>query len=67
MVEVAAFAALFEPAIRNLALPHAPRPDKEAPDVLNWSRILTPAQLLRLAGEGRKVETGQPPATVTIH
>jgi dienelactone hydrolase len=60
MVEVAAFAVLFEPSVRRLVLPTAPRPDVQAPDFLNWSRILTPEQLLRLASEGRTIEVGQP-------
>jgi dienelactone hydrolase len=52
MTEVAAFAAVFEPDLRSLTLSQAPRPDKEAPDFLNWSRLLTSAQLLQLA-QGR--------------
>ncbi len=49
MIEIATFAAIFEPGIASLALPRAPRSDKEAPDFLNWSRIVTPEQLLQLA------------------
>lgn len=48
MTEVAAFAAAFEPGVSSLSIAHAPRGDKEAPDFLNWSRILTPRQLLAL-------------------
>ena len=46
MTEVAAFAALFEPNITKVTFTQEPRPDQEAPDFLNWSRLLTPAQLL---------------------
>ena len=49
MTEVATFAAVFEPGVTSLTLANAPRGDKEAPDFLNWSRILTPRQLLQLA------------------
>ncbi len=45
--EVAVFAALFEPGISELTLSHPPRDDKEAPDFLNWRRIVTPGQLLK--------------------
>ena len=48
MTEVVAFAALFEPKIAELILSHEPRADQEAPDFLNWSRLVTPAQLLAL-------------------
>ena len=60
MTEVATFAAIFEPGITSLTLSQAPRTDKEAPDFLNWSRILTPKQLLALAQVRCKVnvETG---------
>jgi hypothetical protein len=49
MTEVAAFASLFEPDVASLTLANEPRPDKEAPDFINWSRIITPHQLLSLA------------------
>ena len=49
MTEVATFATLFEPGIVSLTLPGPPRPDQEAADFLNWSRIVTPQQLLALA------------------
>lgn len=49
MTEVAAFASIFGPRIASLSLAQAPRTDKEAPDFLNWSRVLTPEQLLELA------------------
>jgi dienelactone hydrolase len=52
MTEVATFAAIFEPNIASLTLSQPPRNDKEAPDFLNWSRIVTPKQLLTLA-QGR--------------
>jgi hypothetical protein len=55
MTEVATFAAVFEPGVTSLSLAHAPRGDKEAPDFLNWSRILTPRQLLQLAQERTQV------------
>jgi len=49
MTEVACFTAIFEPDIASLTLAQAPRMDKEAPDFLNWSRIITEQQLLQLA------------------
>ena len=49
MTEVATFATVFEPDISSLILTQPPRPDKEAPDFLNWSRLVTPRQLLALA------------------
>ncbi len=55
MTEVTAFAAIFEPGVESLTLAHAPRADKEAPDFLNWSRIVTPQQLLILAQDRCKV------------
>lgn len=55
MTEVATFASIFEPGIASLTLAQAPRTDKEAPDFLNWSRILTPQQLLSLAQARCKV------------
>ena len=56
MTEVATFATLFEPGIATLTLGQAPRSDKQAPDFLNWSRIVTPQQLLRLAEVQCKVQ-----------
>jgi dienelactone hydrolase len=56
MTEVATFAALFEPGTASVTLPQAPRSDKEAPDFLNWSRIITPRQLLQLAEARCKVK-----------
>jgi hypothetical protein len=56
MTEVATFAAIFEPGVRALTLAQAPRTDKEAPDFLNWSRIVTPKQLLGLAEARCKVD-----------
>jgi dienelactone hydrolase len=55
MTEVATFAAIFEPGIASLTLTQAPRTDKEAPDFLNWSRVVTPQQLLSLAQSRCKV------------
>jgi dienelactone hydrolase len=55
MTEVAAFAALFEPKLASLTLSQPPRNDQAAPDFLNWSRIVTPGQLLTLAEQKTKV------------
>lgn len=55
MTEVATFAALFEPKLASLTLSQAPREDQAAPDFLNWRRLVTPAQLLKLAEEKTKV------------
>ena len=55
LTEVATFAAVFEPGIASLTLTQYPRPDKEAPDFLNWSRIVTEKQLLHLAEARCKV------------
>jgi dienelactone hydrolase len=60
MTEVATFAALFEPGIASLTLANPPRGDKDAPDFLNWSRVVTPAQLLKLAEEKTKVNLPKP-------
>lgn len=46
--EVVVFAALFESNIDEVTFTQQPRPDKEAPDFLNWSRLVTPARLLTL-------------------
>jgi len=51
MTEVACFATLFETGINTLHLEIKPRSDKDAPDFLNWARIITPKQLLQLAQE----------------
>jgi hypothetical protein len=61
MTEVATFAAIFEPGIASLTLGQAPRTDKEAPDFLNWSRIVTSQQLLRLAQARCKVNVESQP------
>jgi dienelactone hydrolase len=58
MTEIAAFTSLFEPKIETLTLAGPPRFDKEAPDFLNWSRIVTPKQLLGLAQDRCRVEIG---------
>jgi len=55
MTEVVTFASLFEPQVSSLTLAHDPRADKQAPDFLNWSRIITPKQLLSLAQQRCKV------------
>jgi len=55
MTEVASFTAIFEPSISSLTLAQEPRADKEAPDFLNWSRIVTARQLLQLAQARCKV------------
>jgi hypothetical protein len=46
MTEIATFAALFEEKLDSLSLAHPPRSDQESPDMLNWSRFVTPTQLL---------------------
>lgn len=46
MTEVISFAALFEPRVSSVTLPHPVRRDLDAPDFLNWSRVVTPAQLM---------------------
>lgn len=48
MTEVTAFASLFVPSVAKVQLPQSPRADKEDPDFLNWSRIVTSGQLLAL-------------------
>ncbi len=63
MTEVATFAALFDPNISSLTLAHEPRADEEAPDFLNWSRILTPQQLLTLAQDRCAVKIGTTPSS----
>lgn len=55
MTEIATFAALFEPKLTSLTLAQPPRTDKDAPDFLNWRRIVTPGQLLSLAEQKTKV------------
>jgi len=59
MAEVVTFAAVFEPGVTSMTLPQAPRNDKAAPDFLNWSRIVTPRQLLSLAQSRCKVSIGR--------
>jgi hypothetical protein len=56
MTEVVCFAALFEPSVQGVSLACAPREDKQGPDFLNWSRILTPAQLLEMTRQKCKVQ-----------
>ena len=55
MTEVVTFATLFEPRLTSLTLANPPRGDQDAPDFLNWSRIITPGQLLTLAQEKTQV------------
>lgn len=55
MTEIASFAVLFGSPIESLSLAFAPRNDKVAPDFLNWSRLVTPNQLLELAKAKTKV------------
>ena len=59
LTEVATFAAVFDQGISSLTLAQVPRSDKEAPDFLNWSRIVTPHQLLVLAQARCKVNIDQ--------
>ncbi|NBV23237.1 MAG: acetylxylan esterase [Proteobacteria bacterium] len=60
MTEVATFAALFEPKLASLTLAQPPRSDKDAPDFLNWSRFVTPGQLLQLAQQKTRVNLPKP-------
>jgi cephalosporin-C deacetylase-like acetyl esterase len=60
MTEIACFAAPFEPGVSAVHLVTPPRSDKEAPDFLNWSRIITPQQLLQLTQEKCKVVIDPP-------
>ncbi len=55
MTEVSAFAAVFEPGLADLTLSQRPRPDKESPDFLNWRRIVTPEQLLKVVASKCRV------------
>lgn len=57
--EVACFAALYDSGLSGLHLQKPPRNDKEAVDFLNWSRILTPMQLLRLAEEKTRLSLSE--------
>lgn len=45
MTEVASFATVFSESISSLSLRLPPRSDRDSPDFLNWSRIVTPKQL----------------------
>jgi hypothetical protein len=49
MASVVALASLYEPFIGQLNLSQYPKNDKEQPDYLNISRIVTPKQILGLA------------------
>lgn len=59
MTEVATFATLFSSNVASLTLATEPRPDKKAADFLNWSRVVTPHQLL-LTARQRCAVTIQP-------
>lgn len=48
MVEVMAFGSLFQDGLEGLELPGPIRGDKEAPDFLNGSTVVTPGQLMSL-------------------
>ncbi len=61
MTEVACFATLFEDKLDSLTLANAPRSDQVAPDFLNWSRFVTPTQLLELARAKTKVHLDSVP------
>jgi dienelactone hydrolase len=56
MTEIACFATLFGPKIDHLHLPSAPRTDQQAPDFLNWSRLVTPHQLQSLIERRTKLK-----------
>ena len=49
MASVVTLASLYEPFIGQLNLNQYPENDKEQPDYLNISRIVTPKQILSLA------------------
>ncbi len=51
MTEVGCFAVLMGAKVDSLELKFAPRADQQAADFLNWSRIVTPEQLLKLVQE----------------
>jgi hypothetical protein len=55
MSSVVSLASLYEPAIGQLNLTEYPQNDKEQPDYLNISRIVTPKQILDLAAMRSKV------------
>jgi len=55
MASVVSLASLYEPSIGQLNLTGYPQNDKEQPDYLNISRIVTPGQILELAALRTKV------------
>lgn len=55
MTEVASFAAVFSERISSLSLRLPPRSDRESPDFLNWSRIVTPKQLRALVEQSTQL------------
>ena len=55
MASVVSLASLYEPSIGQLNLTEYPQNDKEQPDYLNISRIVTPRQILDLAAMRSKV------------
>ncbi len=55
MTEVACFAAVFQNDLASIWLASPPREDKAAPDFLNWSKFVTPKQLLKLVEEKTRV------------
>jgi hypothetical protein len=55
MASVVSLASLYEPSIGQLNLTGYPQNDKEQPDYLNISRIVTPGQILELASVRTKV------------
>ena len=56
MASVVSLASLYEPSIGKLNLTDYPKNDKEQPDYLNISRIITPGQILDLAARRTKVD-----------
>ena len=55
MASMVSLASLYEPSIEQLNLTEYPHNDKEQPDYLNISRIVTPGQILDLAALRSKV------------
>jgi hypothetical protein len=55
MASVVSLASLYEPSISQLNLTGYTQNDKEQPDYLNISRIVTPGQILDLAALRTKV------------
>ena len=55
MASVVSLASLYEASIKQLNLTEYPQIDKEQPDYLNISRIVTPKKILGLAALRSKV------------